>query len=233
MKIPSNDVVEIVLFDLKEQLKILINKNMNLLRQYQEKARTQTTPDANDIVRGDVYQSLLTVNQDFFASIMLHSDGVPLYKSKNSSAWPILGAVLELPPFRRTRADNILLLGVWIGKNKPKFDIIFQKLSDQFSDLKVKGIQLNDKSQIKIIFPMLMGDMPALSTMVQFVEPNAFYACMFCNTKGTYSHKGHCIIYDIDRNAKLRTRETFEKCSETAASMQPRIDREKTVELKA
>ncbi|CAF2864933.1 unnamed protein product [Rotaria sp. Silwood2] len=45
---------------------------------------------------------------------MIHSDGVPLYKSKNCSAWPILGAVLELPPFSRTRADNILLLAIWV-----------------------------------------------------------------------------------------------------------------------
>ncbi|CAF3123194.1 unnamed protein product, partial [Rotaria sp. Silwood2] len=49
--------------------------------------------------------------------------------SQNCNAWPILGAVLELPPYSRTRADNTLLLSVWIGKQKPNFNIIFEKLA--------------------------------------------------------------------------------------------------------
>ncbi|CAF4975202.1 unnamed protein product, partial [Rotaria sp. Silwood1] len=98
MEIPSDDVVEIVSFDLAEQLKILIDKNIDLLQKYQNEARTQTTSDANDVVRGDVYQSILNVHKDFFVSVMIHSDAIPLYKSKNCNASPILGAVLKLPP---------------------------------------------------------------------------------------------------------------------------------------
>ena len=184
MKPPSDDVVEIVSFNVVEQLRLLINQNVHLLRQYQEQARNMTTSDANDIVRADVYQSTLSLDQEFFVSLMIHTDGIPLYKSKNCNAWPMLGAVLELPPFSRTRADNILLLGIWIGKTKPNFDVVFKSLSKQFFLLKNEGIQINAKEKIKVLFPTLMGDMLALSAMVQFVEPHAFYACMFCNTKG-------------------------------------------------
>ena len=232
MKITSDDMVQIVSFDLVEQLRLLIGKNMDLLREYQEQARVRNTPDSNDIVRGDVYQAILSNNRDFFVSVMFHNDGVPLYKSKNCNAWPILGAVLELPPFSRTRADNMLLLSIWIGKKKPNFDVVFKRLSSQLSHVKTNGIQIKSSEHIKIIFPMLMGDMPALSTMVQFVEPHAFYACMFCSTKGTYNHQGHCIIYDIDNNAELRTRESFEKCAKMAASMQSRISRDRTIGVK-
>ncbi|CAF5009916.1 unnamed protein product [Rotaria sp. Silwood1] len=66
MEIPSDDVVDIVSFDLAEQLKILIDKNTDLLQKCQHEARTQTTSDANDVVRGDVYQSILNVHKDFF-----------------------------------------------------------------------------------------------------------------------------------------------------------------------
>ena len=176
-----------------------------------------------------MYQSLLNVHEDFFVSLMIHTDGVPLYKSKNLNAWPILGAVLELPPFARTRADNVLLLAVWIGKKKPDFKKIFEKLDGQFSYLKNIGIETHWRNRIKVLFPMLMGDMPALSSMVQFVEPNAFYSCMFCNTKGTYSRQGHCVTYPIDNDADLRTSESFRKHSELAEAMQPRIDRERTI----
>ena len=232
MKVPSNDIVEIVTFDVEKQLSVLIDQNINLLRQYQEQARAKTTSDPNDIVRGDAYQSILNVPKEFFVSVMIHSDGVPLYKSKNCSAWSIRGAVLELPPFSRTCADNILLLGIWIGKKKPDFNIIFQRLSTHLSHLKIKGVQTNNQEKVKLIFPMLMGDMPALSAMVRFVEPHAFYACMFCNEKGTYNHDGHCIVYGIDNNAELRTSENFKKCAYTAASMQPRINRERTIGIK-
>ena len=37
-KIPADDVVEIVSFDLVEQIRLLVNHNLNLLRQYQQKS---------------------------------------------------------------------------------------------------------------------------------------------------------------------------------------------------
>ena len=228
-KIPADDIVEIVSFNLIEQLRLLVNHNLNLLRQYQQQARNRTTFDEGDIVRADVYQSLLHAHTEFFVSVMIHADGIPLYKSKNCSAWPILGAVLELPPLARARSDNVLLLAIWIGKKKPDFGKILEKLSDQFSDLKDIGIELDDQTKVKILFPMLMGDMPALSAMAQFVEPHAYYACMFCDTRGIYNHRGHCITYPFDNDAALRTTTTFRTHAELAASMQPRIDRERTI----
>ncbi|CAF3300774.1 unnamed protein product [Rotaria sp. Silwood2] len=50
MKIPPDDVVQLISLDVTEQLKLLINKNIDLLRQYQKQARTKTTSDANDIL---------------------------------------------------------------------------------------------------------------------------------------------------------------------------------------
>ena len=46
-KIPADDVVDIVSFDL-----LLVNLNMNLLRQYQQQARNRVTFDERDVVRG-------------------------------------------------------------------------------------------------------------------------------------------------------------------------------------
>ena len=43
---------------------------------------------------------------------MIHCGGIPLHKSENLNAWPMLGAVLELSPMARTRADNTLVLGI-------------------------------------------------------------------------------------------------------------------------
>lgn len=229
MKVPSVDIVEIVTFNISEQLKFLMNKNMKIIRKYQNQARNLATPDANDIVCAEMYQTFLKRFDELFVSLMIHADGVPLYKSKNYNAWPILGAMLELPPFARTKAENILLFGIWLGKQKPKFEMIFNELTDQLSAIKNVGIENGNEECVKVILPMLMGDMPALSTMVNFVEPASFYACMFCETKGIYNHDGHCIVYPYDRDVNLRTAADFKIRSELAASTSGRLNRERTV----
>ena len=85
---------------------------MEVLRRYLDEARNWRTDDKHDIVRGDVYQSLLNLHEHFFILIMIHCGGIPLHKSENLNAWPMLGAVLELSPMARTRADNTLVLGI-------------------------------------------------------------------------------------------------------------------------
>ncbi|CAF0922273.1 unnamed protein product, partial [Didymodactylos carnosus] len=157
-------------------------------------------------------------NSDFFLTLILHSDGVPLYKSKICSAWPILGAVVDLPPYARTKADNILLLGLWISRKKPNFHVILEKLSKILLKLKNVGLQMPKSNNIKIFLPLLVGDMPALSDMVEFVDHTAYYACMFCDTKGVYCHNGHCAIYPNDSQSELRTEKSFDRCALLAAS---------------
>ena len=44
--------------------------------------------------------------------------------------------------------------------------------------LKNEGLSIGAKDHIRMIFPMLMFGMPALSSMVNFVEPNAFF-CLY------------------------------------------------------
>lgn len=226
MQIPSEDLVDIVTFDILEQLRLTINHNLALLENYQRKARELITDDPNDIVRGDVYQSLLKEHSAFFISVIIHSDGVPLYKSKNLSAWPILGAVLEFPPYARTRHDNVLLLGVWIGKKKPAFVQMLQRFVEMINHAKNVGIKINDGRNVHVLFPMLMGDMPALSIMVNFVEPNSFYACMFCHVKGIYNHCGRCVTYPHGDAASLRTTNEFRQCGKLASTENKRPSRD-------
>lgn len=228
MKLPSENIVEIVTFDVVEQLRLTVNQNLKLLENYQRQARDRTTEDPSDIVQGDVYQSLLKKHSDFFVSLMIHSDGVPLYKSKNSNAWPMLGALLELPPYARTRHDNVFLLCVWIGRRKPEFSQLFRRLIQKINFAKNLGIEINDGRKIHVLFPMLMGDMPALSAMVNFVEPNSFFACMFCNSKGVYNHDGRCVTYPDDHTASLRTSEEFRRCGDLAVTMNKRLIRNET-----
>ena len=223
--------VDVVTFDVEQQLRLLYQKNSTLLTRYQSEARHRSMSDQEDIVGGKVYQTLLNTNPNFFFSVMLHSDGIPLYRSRTCSAWPILGAVVELPPFCRNRCDNILLLSVWIGKEKPNFDVILSKLSQQLMHLKETGLEIQKSKFIRVYFPMLMGDMPALSDMVKFVLPNAYFACMFCKSKGIYSHEAHCIVYPSGTKTELRSHIDFDRAAQTSTGS-ARVLKEKLAGVK-
>ncbi|CAF1360342.1 unnamed protein product, partial [Didymodactylos carnosus] len=115
-KLLSDDSVNFLQFDMEFQVKVLCEQNVLLLKRYQSKARDLSISDSGDIVGGDIHQNLLQIHESFFLSVMLHSDGVPLYNSKNCSGWPILGAAVELSSYSRMKAENILLLDLWIGR---------------------------------------------------------------------------------------------------------------------
>ena len=51
-------------------------------------------------------------------SLTCNIDGVPVFKSSNTSMWPVFYVVNNLP--FSDRRDNVLLHGLWCGAGKPK-----------------------------------------------------------------------------------------------------------------
>ena len=231
VRLAAKETVDVVTFDVSRELGLICSHSMALMQNYQEQARHGTVTDRVDIVCGDVYQHLLRENSSFFLSIMLHSDGIPIYRSRTCSVWPILGVVIELPPMARTRTQNVLLISLWIGRSKPNFKLILEKLSRQLGHLKNVGLKIYRQRPVPILFPILLGDMPALADMVNFVQHTAYHACMFCTNKGQYCHRGHCVIYPNEENYSLRTPEDFNRYAQMAAA-QPRARSVQTVGLR-
>ena len=109
LRLAAEEVVDVVTFDVSAELELLSSHSIPLMRNYQEQARDGTVIYRTDIVCGDIYQHLLLDHSSFFTSIMLHNDGIPIYRSRTCSVWPILGVVIELPPMARTRTQNVLI----------------------------------------------------------------------------------------------------------------------------
>jgi len=63
----------------------------------------------------------LTVNALVFGNIVLDIgiDGVPLFKKSKIAMYPIVGSFMNLPPNLRTKKENMVLLGLFVGKTKP------------------------------------------------------------------------------------------------------------------
>jgi hypothetical protein len=89
--------------------------------------------DFDDVWNGDVLKVLkekhsihgisthkFTVKCVAFGNIALDfaTDGVALFKTSRTSMYPLVGSVFNLPPNMRTKKHNILLLGLYVGRNK-------------------------------------------------------------------------------------------------------------------
>lgn len=90
---------------------------------------------------------------------LLSSHNMPLMqnyhaidRSRTCSVWPILDAVIELLPMARTRTQNVLLFSLWIGRSRPNFNLILEKLSQQL--IHFEKCRLEDRSTTAFTDPL-------------------------------------------------------------------------------
>jgi hypothetical protein len=85
--------------------------------------------------------------------IGLSSDGFVPFKRSKHSIWPITIVFLNLPESIRTKPQNLGLVGVIDGPNKPKnFQIFLHILVDELLDLYNNGIEVTDTSSSNRMF---------------------------------------------------------------------------------
>ena len=97
------------------------------------------TFEIRDIVDGKAYrhhcQSVGFLNCKNNISCILNTDGIPLYKSSTDNLWSIFLAINELSPALKFRCEDILLAGMWPGKQKPPFRIDMSKFGESVTAL--------------------------------------------------------------------------------------------------
>ena len=121
----------------------------------------------------------------------------------------------------RTRTQSVLLISLRIGRSKPNFTLVLEKLSRQLTHLKNIDLKIYRQQPVPILFPILLGDMPALANMANFVQHTAYHACMFCTNKDQYCYRGRCVTFPHDETCVLRTPDEFSRYAQMAES-QPR-----------
>ncbi|CAF0960694.1 unnamed protein product [Didymodactylos carnosus] len=127
-KLNIGQTIDLCLTNLKYVLERIVKSNYNLLLNYQKTARLKQN-NLTDITSPIQYQKLLMKNENFFISLLLHGDGIPLYKSRHRPAWPINAIILELPPYARSSRKNVILLGRDVIRSFSMFFNIFNLFS--------------------------------------------------------------------------------------------------------
>ena len=156
----------------------------------------------SDIVNSQVYQKLIRNNFIGHNDITLtfNSDRVSLWNSSNKSMWPILVTINELP--YRIRKTNVLLCGLWYGKEKPVMNTSLKPFIEKLSELENVGFQTTtftntDMIHVKVHAILCSVDSVARPMIHNVKQFNGKYGCSYCLHKDeqVVSKRGHTRIY--------------------------------------
>lgn len=107
-------------------------------------------------------------------NLIINSDGVPLVKSYNLELWPIWVSIAELPPIQRSSFKNIALLGLWTGRCKPDWSLVWSAVKGELDSIRVLGISFGTFTYH--FFPLiLVADMPAKASLLRMKQFNGYF----------------------------------------------------------
>ncbi|XP_062599997.1 uncharacterized protein LOC134261585 [Saccostrea cucullata] len=157
-----------------------------------------------DIYDGQLYKSYCEndgpLSKQENISFTFNTDGAPVFKSSKVSVWPLFLVINELPFKLRMFKENMLMAGLWFGRNKPVMGTYLSPFLDCFKKLH-EGIQCFSpfRGNFTCSGYLLCGtaDLPARSLVCNGVQYNGSYSCWKCLQKGETSKrgKGHTHVF--------------------------------------
>ena len=165
----------------------------------------------SDIYDGSLYKSLSVEGQilsDSHAiSFTWYSDGVQIFKSSKFSIWPFYLTINELPYNERFEMENLLLIGLWFGVEKPQTNLFLSPLQETFEDL-YKGVNFyvyNCDIPINVRGIIMCGtaDLPAKAIFLNFNQFNGKFGCPVCKEEGLLLERRR--VYPYNENLVMRT----------------------------
>lgn len=184
-----------------------------------------------DIYDGSLYQQY--VRNEFLSnpnniSFTWYTDGIPVFKLSHISIWPVYLTINELPYKLRIRKENIVLVGLWFGSNKPSANHFMYKFRPKFETLLRGQIITLLGQNITVRGIILAGtcDLPAKAQFLNMMQYNGEFGCNHCKDKGeSFTHPitgGTSRVYRYNRYPVMRTSaETLENANQALQNKHP------------
>lgn len=128
-------------------------------------------------------------------SVLVSTDGIPLFKSASVTLWPVSFVILKVPPAIRMISENIVLTGFWIG-SKPPMKHLFGPIMKSLNSLSSSGLKIKTSTTSCIVFFKLVlatFDLPAKAAVLNAKQFNGKYGSSVC------LHPG----YRLPNNARI------------------------------
>ncbi|KAJ1529969.1 hypothetical protein ONE63_006697 [Megalurothrips usitatus] len=228
-----------VLFDIVPQLQLLLEEDGNILKLMSPKdcIRDDDNGDLNDITDGLLYQIFAkSLNDDghVVLTITVNTDGAPSFTCGRISLWPLFLIVNELPPL--VRIKNVILAGLWFGRDTPSMDLFLQKFVARFSHLS-DGFQMTVNGVVNSFKLLIIGATvdSGIRGAVQGIKAHGGYcSCNWCETVGVWDQDSVKYPNEIPE-PRLRTHDSLREYALKAINREyPRglSDRDKAIALK-
>ncbi|KAE8752351.1 hypothetical protein FOCC_FOCC000823 [Frankliniella occidentalis] len=213
---------------MESQLKKLLEKdgiaeNLN----YRFTRQKINEASLEDVYDGELYKKLSAPGQPLSnpenISFSWNTDGVPYGKTSHQQIYPIYVMINELPP--KLRVKNMLMVGIWVGKSKPKMEVLLQPFVNECNQLSSTGFNWhhNGEDIHSLVIPMCCCvDSQERYKLLNHRGFMGYYGCTFCEHPGDHVPKTGIRFGMLDDAPAARTHDTMEQCMLDA-------DREKRV----
>ncbi|XP_074634703.1 uncharacterized protein LOC141893218 [Acropora palmata] len=134
-------------------------------------------------------------------SLMISTDGAPVFKSIHCSIWPPYLCILELPSQKRYSVKNVLLIGLWYGVKKPKINSFLEGFLCKIGMLETEGLLVYNKWEdefvtFKVHLHCCICDLPGKALVFLHKLYNGLFGCMVCFHPGVrLAIRGNVRVY--------------------------------------
>ena len=185
------------------ELKEICCRNWEILV---ERSRSLISNTRNDIRLGKFINETETA---ITLHLIISTDGVKIIHSSGKHLYPLWIIIADLPSVLRFSFDNIALASLWFGDGKPGFEIVFQYVQREITDLKFVSHEGFSYAAI-VEFVFLSADNVAKAAILNMKQFNGYFGCHLCEDEGEIvSHRQR--IYPCNIVIKMRTFESYEK----------------------
>ena len=144
--------------------------------------------------------ALLSVQVNGIDAIELsfNIDGLPIYKSKNTSIWPIQCQIFNILP------TQPFVVAMFSSTQKPQNLTFLDDFVEELQGLMLNGISFSDNSEKRVVVRSFVCDAPAKALIKGTVQYNGRYGCDYCDVRGDFD--GRMLFL---KTGNLRTDESF------------------------
>ena len=180
-----------VIFSVKDQVKLILEEHNTSILKKSELCRIE---QLSDILSGQYVKNLVRADvlSDEDITLLGSLDGAQAFKSSSRSYWPFFATINELQ--HKSRNSNMILLGLWFGKNKPCMETYLKAVLDEVKNYASDYFQWSDvdrkirKSHVFLL--MCTCDAVAQAAIRNCHQFNGEYGCPKYYHKGKRVEKG-------------------------------------------
>lgn len=185
-----------------------------------------------DMFDASIYKKAKQKCDSILLPLVLNTDGAKIFTSSPSSLWPIQLVQSYLPPNIRFLSENILVVGLYCGNEKPDVAEIMLPLAEEMDLLRKNGLHVWHNNELLSFLPAIMYcacDLPARAETLNSKYSSGFYGCPSCLHKGVSvknekTGKSYVRYLKEEEASSLRTDEQSRKVSIGIASNSLDID---------